>query len=107
MSETFGNHMHRHAGQQEVRGMNVAQVVESCRSKGAQKVEVIPTDLMAGADVDKMAEQAKDATMNAADATKDAAEKAVDKVQDAASNAMDSAREAMSPAASPAETPNP
>lgn len=34
------------------------EVVESCRSKGAPKVEVIPTDLMAGADVDKMAEQA-------------------------------------------------
>ena len=30
VSETVGDHMHRHAGQQEVRGMNVPQIMESC-----------------------------------------------------------------------------
>ena len=29
MPETFGNYMDRHAGQQEMRGMNVPQVVQS------------------------------------------------------------------------------
>jgi len=34
VSETVGDHMHGHAGQQEVRGMNVPKVVESCHRKG-------------------------------------------------------------------------
>ncbi|HEX7537600.1 MAG TPA: hypothetical protein VF391_11410 [Dermatophilaceae bacterium] len=34
MSETVGDHLHGHSGQQEVRGMNVPKVVESCHRKG-------------------------------------------------------------------------
>lgn len=33
MSETVGDHMDGHAGQQEVRGMKVPQIVESCHRK--------------------------------------------------------------------------
>jgi len=29
MPETFGNHMDRHASQEEMRGMNMSQVVQS------------------------------------------------------------------------------
>lgn len=35
LSETFGGHMHRHAGQPEVRGVNVPQIVESRHGKRA------------------------------------------------------------------------
>ena len=34
VSEAVGDHMDRHAGQQEVRGMNVPKVVESCHREG-------------------------------------------------------------------------
>ena len=34
VSETVGDHMHGHAGQQEVGGMNVPKVVQSCHRKG-------------------------------------------------------------------------